>query len=105
MPEREPVSGIGVGVFKYSGRPQHVVSFGQGGPRVQSGQGGQGGQGGPGWLGRPGWPGRPGRPGRQGRPERPGRQRLISKTMPCMSQYKQVYSENANGSLKQVQFI
>jgi len=27
---------------------------------------------------------------------------LVSKTKPCMSKYKQLYSETANGSLKQL---
>jgi hypothetical protein len=30
---------------------------------------------------------------------------LVSKIKPCMSQYKLLYGETANGSLKQLQFI
>ena len=30
---------------------------------------------------------------------------LVSKTKPCMSKYKQLYSETANGSLNQLSFI
>ena len=30
---------------------------------------------------------------------------LVSKIKPCMSQYKFLYGETANGSLKQLQFI
>jgi len=30
---------------------------------------------------------------------------LVSKIKPCMSQYKQLYRETANGSLNQLSFI
>ena len=30
---------------------------------------------------------------------------LVSKIKPCMSKYKQLYSETANGSLNQLSFI
>ena len=55
----------------------------------------------------------PGQPGRAAQVERCGTNlvdpasshMLVSKIKPCMSQYKLLYGETANGSLKQLQFI
>jgi hypothetical protein len=58
-------------------------------------------------MGSPGWPPRRHPPGVQDSylVDSASSHMLVSKIKPCMSKYKQLYRETANGSLNQLSFI